>query len=452
MGNGENQARELLDSGHIHTVIVASIDLQGRPFGKRLSSQEFLRVLEVGTNVSSCALGWDFSQSVGMQVSFTGYHTGWHDIRLVPDLATLRRLAWLDGTAFAFGDLFEIGGKNEISIAPRTILRRQQAALASAGRFAQVGTELEFFLFEGDYESSRSRSWRELKPTPGVRSQDLINRATNSLEPFFRQLRSSLIESGIEVAFSRSEWGRGQWEINIHHHNPMEMADRQCLLKMACKDIAHAFGLSASFMARPSAADVGSSCHVHCSLHDANGLNLLREGSVDTNPLLRHAIGGVLTHLPDLMLWYAPTINSYRRTASKQFAGNGRTWGIDNRTTTCRVCGDGTDARRFEFRVPGADANPHLLLAAVLAATEEGLRRRLDPGPRCEGDAYAQAQEEVLPTALEHAIRHFEQSDFTRNCFGEQVVHHYSEHARFEVAEFNSSVTDWELERYFESV
>lgn len=443
-----------LGSENVDTIIIAAVDMQGRLFGKRIPVGEYLRVCETGVNISSCALGWDLSQSVGLKVDLTGYHTGWNDFTLVPDLATLRRLDWLNKTALVFADIVDIGTGVAVPVSPRSILRRQVDACAKHELYPKVGTELEFFLFKSRYEEVRARSYRGLVPTTQARCQDLINRETNAVEPFFERLRGALIRSGIDVAFSESEWGYGQWEVNLLHHDPLQMADRQLLLKLAVKDIADGCGLSATFMAKPHSHDVGSSCHVHCSMEDPTGRNLFASDETDLTrrKTLQGALGGVLRYMDELMVWYAPTINAYRRTASQQFAGHGKTWGIDNRTVTCRVCGETGPAARFEFRVPGSDVNPYLALAGLVASARQGISDNLDAGAPIRGDGYKEAGPSRTPQSLRDAVSLFESSNFNSVTFGEEVVRHYAVHAMFEVEQFAAAVTDWERERYFEGV
>ncbi len=287
--------------------------------------------------------------------------------------------------------------------------------------------------------------------------------AGNAMEPFFRKVRTALEESAIPVEVSQVEYGLGQWEINLEYGTALEMADRHVLFKQVVHDVAAAEGLTATFMARPSTDGMGSSCHIHASMRSDDTFPFHDESAENTaSAELLHAVGGVLEHCPELMLFYTPTINSMRRTrASHDFSGgNGLTWGgFDNRTTTCRlITGGAPSANRLEMRLPGADANPYLALAAVLASMNDGLTRKLDPGAPVRRDGYSdtdtleKVKQQPLPGTLDEAARALEASEFALAAFGAEVVSHYAAVAKDEWDSFMSAVTDWERERYLDNI
>lgn len=439
---------EQLQDGY-ETVIVAAVDMQGRLLGRRLPVQRFLA--EGGVDLCSCVLAWDIAQSAEVEVEIAGFHTGWHDWRLVADAATLRPAAWLERTAFCTGDLVDEATHAPVAVAPRAILRRQVERLAQRGLRALVATELEFYLYATSYAAARGGGYRGLVPSTGVRS-DYAIQAGDEHERFFAGLRRALQASGIEVGAAQAEWGLGQWEVNLVHGDPLELADRHALLKLATRSHAAAHGLAATFMARPHADDVGSSCHVHLSLVDDGGTPCFTAAGDDAlTGLARAAVAGAVERLGEAMLWYAPTVNAYRRTSGDGFAGRGRTWGHDNRTVSVRVAGSSDASRRIEVRVPGADANPYLALAAVIASVLDGIEREADPGEPVRGSAYA-LDLEPLPGDLRDAAAVFAASPWARDAFGDDVVDHYAAVARHEWAEFGRAVTDWELGRYFEGI
>ncbi|HVD02774.1 MAG TPA: glutamine synthetase family protein [Candidatus Dormibacteraeota bacterium] len=445
-----------LESLDVDTVIVAGIDMQGRLFGKRMSPGMFREVGSNGFHICTCVYGWDLAQTLdGLQVDYTGPHTGWHDFRLVPDLPTLRRAAWLDRTAICLADSVDDDGSGLVPIAPRTILRRQEAAVRDAGYLPLTATELEFYLYRGTPDQLRASHFSELTPTTQFHADYNIAEG-NAMEPFFQRLRRALEASGIPVEVSQVEYGLGQWEINLRYADAMEMADRHVLFKQAVKDMAAQSGLTATFMPRPMTDDLGSSCHVHASLQSEDGD---RPFSDPTRPhgmsaKLTQAIGGLLDHTAELMIWYAPTINAMRRIRTTDFAGNGLTWGLDNRTTSCRVITGSPDTTRVEFRLPGADVNPYLVLSGVLASILDGMRSGADPGPARIGDAYATTgtSPTPLPITLEAAASRFRDSPFANETFGANVVQHYAAVADFEWQQFLGAVTDWERLRYLESI
>jgi glutamine synthetase len=439
----------------IDTVILAGADMQGRLFGKRMSPRVFTARAEQGLHVCSCVYAWDMAQSLeGLHVDLAGPHTGWHDFRLVPDLRTLRRAAWLEATAICLADSADGATGQLLPVAPRTILRRQADALAGRGLHPYAATELEFYLYRGTPGELRAAGYRDLPPTTDVHADYNITEG-NAMEPFFRGLRRCLDDSGLPVEMAQVEYGHGQWEINLEYTGAVEMADRHILFKQATRDYAARHGYTATFMPRPATADLGSSCHIHASLRDAAGQPVFAGPAAgdQVSALLRHAVGGVLSRAAELMCWYAPTINSYRRTNSQDFAGNGLTWGFDNRTVSTRVLAGPPEATRLEFRLPGADVNPYLALGGLLASVADGIERETDPGPPHRGDAYAATPARPgLPATLADAARAFGGSAFTAAAFGKDVVEHYRAVAEFEWAEFMRTVTDWERVRYLDAI
>lgn len=438
------------------TVIVAAPDMSGRLIGKRLTPRKLEEFVERGVAVSACVFGWDIQQDIGLEVAYAGWHNGWRDFILVPDLTSMRPAAWLDRTAIVMADIVEEHDRSPVEITPRRILQRQIEALQDVGLTPLVGTELEFHLYRDSYDDLRQRGYRDRDPSTRLHA-DYTVQQVNQWEPFFQQLRRQLDDSGLDVEMSQGEWGLGQWEINLTYGEALDMADRHAIFKLAVKDVAHRSGLSVTFMPKPNAGEVGSSCHVHVSLKDATGKAAdsfpmwSADGDHHMSDALRHSIGGILKWAPDLMAWNAPTINSYRRTNSGDFAGHGATWGIDNRTVSARVLGTSPSSMRVEWRVPGADANPYLVVAGVLASVRAGLREHVDPGPERTGDAY-QDRVELFPRSLAEAASRFRSSEFAVMQFGQEVVDQYADAADWEVTCFDNAVTDWELNRYYENI
>jgi glutamine synthetase len=446
-----------LEAEGIHTVIVGSPDLQGRMVGRRVPVEQFARVAEHGIEICTCAWAWDIAQSfdlIGSGVlALCNMHNGAPDVLLRPDLATLRRAAWLDGIAIVIADPEHLGTGEPMSISPRVILKQRLAELAALGYTPQVGTELEFYLFRNEPRQLRLNGFRDLEPTTLTPSDFLIHEG-NAYEPFFRKLRADLKASGIRMEAAQSEWGTGQWEMTFVYGEALEMADRHMLYKLAVRDSAVAAGLSVTFMARPVTEQAGSSCHVHCSLL-LNGDELAFWSADDADhmsPVMRHAIGGVLAHAPELMAWYAPTINSYRRTNSEDVAGFGRTWGIDNRSVSVRVVGHSAEARRFEFRLPGADTNPYLTLSGLLASLSDGIAKQTEPPAMTVGNAYEGETDTLMPTHLAEAAALFGDSAFVEGLIGDEDRRHFRLLAEFEWRTFQLTVSDWDLQRYFDRI
>lgn len=446
-----------LEAEGIHTVVVATPDLQGRLVGRRVPVERFPDVAGHGIEICTCAWAWDIGQSfdlIGSGVlALCNMHNGAPDVLLRPDLGTLRRAAWLDGIAICLADPEDLHTGEPMSISPRVILKKRIAELAELGYTPQVGTELEFYLFRNEPRALRLGGFRNLEPTTLTPSDFLIHEG-NGYESFFRTLRADLRASGIKMEAAQSEWGTGQWEMTFVYGQALEMADRHALYKLAVRDAAVAAGLSVTFMARPLTDQPGSSCHVHCSLLDADGGTVFWDDDADQHlsPTILSAIGGVLAHAPELMAWYAPTVNSYRRTNSEDVAGFGRTWGIDNRSVSARVVGHSATARRFEFRLPGADTNPYLTLAGLLASITDGIAQKATPPAMTVGNAYEGDADTLMPSHLAEAAKLFGDSDFVAGLLGEEDRRHFRLLAEFEWRDYQTTVSDWDLQRYFDRI
>lgn len=447
-------AIEDLAAEGFRTVIVTSSDVTGRLVGKRFSPEVFRRLLHEGVPLSSCVLGWDVDQWPGPVQDYTGHHTGWHDVRLVPDLETLRPASWLDRTAICIADFLELGSDELVAVAPRSILRRQVERLAETSLVPQVASELEFALYRGTYDEGRTRGYETLRPTTLARA-DYTIQAGDQLEGFFAGVREALAAASLGPWTSQAEWGLGQWEINLEYGDALDMADRHILFKLAMRDLAAAAGLAVTFMAKPFGDTTGSSCHLHLSILDASRTNVFHDAETadGVSARLRAAVGGVLDRAPDLMLFYAPTVNSYRRTTSGEFSGNGRSWGFDSRMVSCRVLAEGPESTRLEWRVAGADANPYLAIGALLASAADGIARRADPGEPLMGHDLERPVP-PLPATLGEAVASFRDSAFATDVLGKDVVAHYAEAGRWEWEQFLApgAVTEWERRRYFEVI
>jgi glutamine synthetase len=256
--------------------------------------------------------------------------------------------------------------------------------------------------------------------------------------------------AAIEVYACQAEYGLGQWEVNLEHREALEMADRHVIYKAGVKEMALQEGLSVTFMARPRAADMGSSCHLHTSFWEGEDpLFPGDNGSREISPVGRNFIGGLLEHLDETALFFAPYVNSYKRHLPEDFGGGIEGWGYDNRTVALRVVGSGKGLH-VEHRYAGADVNPYLAASALIAAGLDGIERRLDPGEPIRGNAYERTDLRKTPRSLAEALDRFTSSEFTREVFGQGVVDHYAAHGRGEWQGYMRAVTDWELNRAFE--
>jgi glutamine synthetase len=431
----------------IDTVVAAFTDMQGRLMGKRIEGEFFLDEV-AGHGVEGCnyllALDMEMDPVPGYRMA--NWEKGYGDFGIAPDMDTLRRIPWLDSTAFVVCDVVDHEG-GPIVESPRQILIEQYERAHRLGFTPMMSSELEFYLYKDSYAEASEKGYRDLTPTiPYILDYHVL--ATTMDEPFIQQLRRGMHKAGIPVEFSKGEAWYGQHELNLRYSNAITAADRHTIYKNGVKEIAAINGISASFMAKPSEKDIGSSCHIHMSLVDGNGKSLFVDGEEETDTF-RHFLGGLREHVRDLALFVAPSVNSYKRYAAESWAPTSVSWGRDNRTCGFRIVGHG-QSRRIECRIPGADMNPYLGFAAMLAAGLDGIENQIDPGPELKGNAYEAGAAEAFPSSLREAVANWERSDFVTKAFGDDVRAHYLNYGQTEQRLFDQVVTDYERTRMFE--
>jgi glutamine synthetase len=444
--------RDLVQDTEIDTILVTFPDMQGRLMGKRVTGHYFLDHVEhEGIHACAYLLTADVEMEPLPGFRLASWNTGYQDVRAIPDLATLRRIPWLEKTALVLCDLVTEAGE-PLEESPRRILRRQVERARASGLLPMLASELEFYLFKDSFDSARQKRYHDLVPVASYLEDYHILQTTKE-EPVIRAIRNGMEAAGIPVEFSKGEWGAGQAEINLRYAEALEMADRHTIYKNGVKEIAHLRGQAVTFMAKYDAKQAGSSLHLHASLWDPAGQrNLFAEqGTHPGSELFRSFLAGQLALAREFSLCYAPYVNSYKRYQAGSFAPTRIAWGWDNRTCGFRVCGHG-NALRVENRIPGADANPYLAFAATLAAGLHGIERRLPLPPMCEGNAYESATIPQVPRTLREAMGEFEKSQAAREAFGEKVVEHYLHAARQEQEAYDRAVTCWELMRNFERI
>jgi glutamine synthetase len=375
------------------------------------------------------------------------WEKGYGDFGIVPDLSTLRRIPWLDRTAMVLCDVLEHDG-SPVPVSPRQILIAQYERAQQMGYTPMFASELEFYLYKESYAEANEREYRNLTPTiPYILDYHIL--ATTMDENILGAIRRGMQGAGIPVEFSKGEAWYGQHEVNTRYADAVTSADRHTIYKNGVKEIAFLHGISATFMAKPSEKDIGSSCHIHSSLVDSDsGESAFVDGHEETD-VFRHFLGGVRSRVRELALFVAPSVNSYKRYASESWAPTSIAWARDNRTAGFRIVGHG-QSRRVECRIPGADVNPYLGYAALLAAGLDGVSAGTDPGPELVGNAYAAAEAEAFPSSLREAVELWERSEFARSAFGEEVWSHYLNYGRTEQRLFDEVVTDYERRRMFE--
>ncbi|HEX2198428.1 MAG TPA: glutamine synthetase family protein [Burkholderiales bacterium] len=440
------QLRAMVDNGEIETVIAGFTDHYGRLMGKRFDAEFFVgEVAAAGGHACDYLLTVDMEMEPVAGYAFANWELGYGDFHLVPDLGTLRLASWLEKTALVICDVKSEKSHDLVPVAPRSILRRQAEAAAKLGYRGFAATELEHYLFRTSYRQAAQQGYRDLEPAGWYLEDYHILQGTRT-EAFHAAARRHLKRSGVPVETSKGEWGRGQHELNVRYAEALDMADRHAVFKQCLKELAEAAGMSVTFMAKLAADSAGSSCHIHFSLW-RDGKNAFDAHA----EVFRWFLGGWIARVPDVMVFYAPTVNSYKRYVDASWAPTRLAWSHDNRTAGFRVVGKGA-ALRIECRIPGADCNPYLALAASLASGLDGIARRTEP-PECfVGDIYAAKALPRVPYTLAEATDTFEQSEFCRRVFGNDVVAHYAHFYRTEAAAYDRAVTDWERQRYFERI
>jgi glutamine synthetase len=440
--------RKEAEEGTIDTVVTAFTDMQGRLFGKRIQVEYFLEdVLEHGIEGCNYLLALDMEMDPVPGYEMANWEGGYGDFEIVPDLATLRRIPWLDRSALVLCDVANEDGSAVVA-SPRQVLIAQYERAAKMGYRPMMASELEFYLYKESYAEAHEKDYKGLTPTiPYILDYHIL--ATTMDEAYLGPIRRGMHQAGIPIEFSKGEAWYGQHEVNFRYADGVSSADRHTIYKNGVKEIAFLNGISATFMAKPSEDDIGSSCHIHTSLVDPDsGDSAFVEGEEETD-VFRHFLGGMRNHLREVALFVAPAINSYKRYATESWAPTSISWGRDNRTCGFRIVGHGP-SRRIECRIPGADVNPYLGYAALLAAGLDGIENQTDPGPELKGNAYEEAEAEPFPSSLREAVELWEGSDFARKTFGESVWRHYLNYGQTEQRLFDEVVTDYERRRMFE--
>jgi glutamine synthetase len=441
----------LVASGEIDTVVTVFPDVFGRLVGKRFTGRYFLEhVAEGATHGCSYLLTVNIEMEPMNGFSLANWSKGFGDFELRPDLGTLRLVPWQPATALVICDLAHADG-SPVEESPREVLRRQVRRLEAHGLTPYLASELEFFLFNDSFHDAFKGGYRGLTPSSDYRI-DYHTMQTTRDEPFLRQARNQMGAAGIPIESSKGEWGRGQHEINFGYDLAIPVADRHCLFKQGLKEIAAQHSRSLTFMAKPWAEEVGSSCHIHVSLwRDGRNLFWDPEHPEKGTAIFRQFLGGLLAYSPELCLAFAPTVNSYKRYQAESWAPTRMAWSNDNRTVGYRVVGR-EKAFRIENRMPGADANPYLAFAAMLAAGLAGIENDLDCGADYRGNAYVDPTLRSLPSSLQEAAELYAASSFARTSLGDAVVDYYAHAARLESRAYADAVTDWERTRYFEQI
>ncbi|AZI57233.1 glutamine synthetase [Nakamurella antarctica] len=438
---------DLINDGGIDTVVVAFTDMQGRLQGKRLHAPFFLSDV-LGHNTEGCnyLLAVDVEMNTIPGYAISSWETGYGDMIFRLDLDTIRLLTWIPSTVMIQCDLTWLDG-TLVPPSPRSVLQKQVDRAAAAGFKAFAGTELEFIVFEDTYEQAWDSGYRNMTPSNQY-NVDYSILGTTRVEPLLRDIRNSMYAAGLIVESAKGECNFGQHEIAFRFAEVMTTADDHSVYKNGAKEIASNHGKSLTFMAKYDQRE-GNSCHIHLSLRGLDGeLVFVDSDTGGRSALYEQFIAGVLATMCEFTLLYAPNINSYKRFAEGSFAPTTVAWGLDNRTCSVRLVGNG-QAARLENRLPGGDVNPYMAIAAMMAGGLHGIESGLVLEEATAGNAYASGKPKV-PTTLREARDLFNSSAVARAALGDDVVEHYVHAADTELAAFEAAVTDWELRRGFE--
>jgi len=443
-----DELNPLIDTGEIDTVIVAFTDMQGRLVGKRVAARFFKD--EISSHGAECCnylLAVDVEMNTVDGYRISSWEKGYGDMAMIPDLATMRLIPWLPGSALVMADLTWLD-EAPVRPSPREILKAQTARLAELGLVAQIGTELEFIAFDDSYRDAWKKGYVALTASSDY-NIDYAILASTRMEPLLRDIRVGMEGAGLYCEGVKGECNLGQQEIAFRYDEALVTCDNHSVYKNGAKEIADQHGKSITFMAKYDARE-GNSCHIHISLRGTDGSAVFADEDAEygMSKMFRHFIAGQLAAMRELTLFFAPNINSYKRFVEGSFAPTAVAWGLDNRTCALRVVGRG-HSMRVENRVPGGDVNQYLAVAALIAGGLHGIENELELEPLLEGNAYGSAAPRV-PASLREAAELFGGSAIARAAFGDDVVEHYLNNAGVEVAAYDAAVTDWERVRGFE--
>lgn len=442
--------KEQVRAGEIDTVLACIVDMQGRLMGKRFHGVNFIEHSFEETHCCDYLLATDIEMGTPDGYASSSWTRGYGDFVMKPDLSTLRPLPWLDGTVMVLCDLYDHHTHELVPHAPRAVLKRQVERLKALGYDAMMATELEFFLFEKDYDTIRRGGFLDLTPISAYNEDYNIFQTTKE-EVILRDVRNGLYGAGIPVENSKGEAETGQEELNIRYSNPNSCAEHHTIAKHAVKEISWMKGHAASFMAKWSNGKVGSSSHVHQSLwKDGKPAFYDADAPLGKSRLMDHYMAGLIRHAPEITFFLAPYINSYKRFEKGTFAPTKIAWSIDNRTAGFRLCGEGTKGVRVECRIGGSDINPYLGEAALLAAGIKGIEDELTLEDATTGDVYESENLPEIPNTLREATENLRNSAMLREAMGDDVIDHYTRCAEVEQESFDKAVTDWEIRRGFE--
>ena len=451
-----DQIKSRLESDKIQKIKLAGFDIDGVMRGKYISLDKFFSAIEKGLGFCDVTFGWDMIDQLYEQPTVTGWHTGYPDLLAKIDLSTYRVIPWEQNTALFLLDFYE--NKNQpLAVSPRQLLQTVVRKANDMGFQPYMSAEYEYFIFRETPHSLEDKGFENMTPlSPGWFGYSVL-RASAASE-FVHAIIDGMGAYRVELEGIHTETGPGVYETAIRYDTACNAADKAALFKTGVKEILSRHGLVATFMAKWNPDYPGSSGHLHQSLWNMEGdTNLFADESdpQGISQIMKHYIAGQIATMPFMMALICPTINSYKRTVPGAWAPTNASWGIENRTTSLRaIPGTSPESTRIEYRLAGADANPHISMAASLAAGLYGIEHQLDPGEPFTGNAYEAPEErfDPLPKSLEEATDRLKNSETIRACLGDAFVDHFAITREHEIAEYRRAITDWELKRYFEII
>ena len=451
--NNEMILQELKDS-QFQKVKVGIVDMDGVLRGKYMHKDKFLSAVDGGFGFCDVVFGWDIGDVCYDNVKITGWHSGYPDAPARVDLNTYRQIPWEDGQPFFLADFSDDTG-NRTPVCPRQLLRQVIRKAEGMGFIPKFGPEFEWFNFKETPETLAEKGFQNLTPlTPGMFGYSVLRAGLN--RDYFTALMDDMLEFGVPLEGLHTETGPGVYEAAIAVTDALSAADRSVLFKTSAKEIAYEFGVVPTFMAKINMTLPGCSGHLHQSLWNAEDNENLFYDPDDTHKMsstFKSYLAGQLQLLPELLPFYAPTINSYKRLVEGHWAPTKVTWGVDNRTVAFRVIPGSNKSTRVEMRVTGSDINPYLAMAAALASGLYGIENGLSlEMPQTQGNGYQATDAEILPATLSAATERLAKSELAHELLGNDFVSHFVQTRRWESRQSHETVTDWELKRYFELV
>ncbi len=432
---------------------IAVTDIDGILRGKYIHKNKFLDAVNSHLGICDVIFGWDSGDICYDNTELTGWQTGYPDAKATIDLTTFREIPWENSVPFILAD-FSQHDKYAQTVCPRSLLKKITGECESLGFRAFFAQEFEWFNFKGTPSEISQEGFRNLQPiTPGMFGYSMIRTSLN--EAYFNDLFDGMEAFGIPLEGVHPETGPGVFETAILYDDIIAAADKAVLFKAGVKEIAYRHNMVASFMAKWNKDLPGCGGHLHQSLWDKEGKHNLffAENEKGISELMEQYIAGQLACLPEILPMFAPTVNSYKRIGHGDWAPSTVTWGFDNRTTAVRVIHGKSKITRIESRVPGADTNAYLAMAAALASGLYGIKNKMKLDiPPTVGNGYDSKKNGVLASNLLEATKIMENSAIAKKLFGEPFVDHFTKTREWEWQQYMKQVTDWELKRYFEII